>query len=127
MRDIRQENIYMREGEEMKTFEDRMRPYYAEAFAILCERQRRYGPKNILEAGTWGVIEQLANKVERARAQIRGEIVDGKVVIDHLGDHREAVLRDSLLDLVNYAAIVLALRDGVWTAEMKTEAADDEA
>jgi hypothetical protein len=125
MRDERQENIYIKNGGDMKTFEERMRPYYAEAFAILCERQRRYGPKNILEAGTWGVIEQLANKVERARAQIRGEIVDGKVVIDHLGDQREAVLRDSLLDLVNYAAITLALRDGVWTGDMRMEASDD--
>ena len=109
----------------MKTFEDRMRAYYSEAFAILCERQRRYGPKNILEAGTWGVLEQLTNKVERARAQINGEVVGGKILIDELGADREAVLRDSILDLVNYSVILLALRDGVWTADMKMEASND--
>ena len=64
MRDERlemREDIYRKEGgamtEEVKSFEARMEPYYREAFAILCERQRRYGPKNILEAGTWGVLE----------------------------------------------------------------------
>lgn len=108
--------------EERRSFEARMEPYYREAFAILCERQRRYGPTNILSAGTWGVIEQLANKVERARAQIQGEVVDGKILIDELGVEREAILRDSLLDLVNYAVIVLALRDGEWTADMRMEA-----
>lgn len=107
--------------DEKRSFETRLRGYYSEAFAILCERQRRYGPANILAAGTWGVIEQLSNKVERARAQIRGEVVDGKIVIDHLGDQREAILRDSLLDLANYAIILLALRDGEWTAEMRME------
>ena len=111
----------------MRSFEARMRPYYDEAFAILCERQRRYGPGNILTAGTWGVLEQLTNKVERARAQIQGEVVDGKILIYELGVSRDAVLRDSLIDLVNYAVIVLALRDGEWTADMRMEAADDEA
>jgi hypothetical protein len=108
-------------ADEKRSFETRLRGYYSEAFAILCERQRRYGPANILAAGTWGVIEQLSNKVERARAQIKGEVVDGKIVIDHLGADREAILRDSLLDLANYAIILLALRDGEWTAEMRME------
>jgi hypothetical protein len=106
---------------ERHSFEKRMERYYSEAFAILCERQRRYGPANIIAAGTWGVIEQLSNKVERARAQIRGEVVDGKILIDNLGEHREAILRDSLLDLANYAIILLALRDGEWVADMRME------
>jgi hypothetical protein len=110
--------------EERRSFEARMEPYYREAFAILCERQRRYGPTNIISAGTWGVLEQLTNKVERARAQIQGEVVDGKVLIDQLGIEREAVLRDSIIDLVNYSVILLALRDGEWTADMKMEAGE---
>jgi hypothetical protein len=107
--------------EERRSFEARMEPYYREAFAILCERQRRYGPTNIISAGTWGVLEQLTNKVERARAQIQGEVVDGKVLIDQLGIEREAVLRDSIIDLVNYSVILLALRDGEWTKDMRME------
>jgi hypothetical protein len=110
--------------EERRSFEARMEPYYREAFAILCERQRRYGPTNIISAGTWGVLEQLTNKVERARAQIQGEVVDGKVLIDQLGIDQEAVLRDSIIDLVNYSVILLALRDGEWTADMKMEAGE---
>jgi hypothetical protein len=128
---MRDERLEMREDinkkkegtmtEEVKSFEARMEPYYREAFAILCERQRRYGPKNILEAGTWGVLEQLTNKVERAKAQINGEVVGGRILIDELGTEREAVLRDSILDLVNYSVILLALRDGEWTKDMRME------
>lgn len=125
MRDYEMRDISMKEGgamsEEVKSFEARMEPYYREAFAILCERQRRYGPKNILEAGTWGVLEQLTNKVERAKAQINGEVVGGRILIDELGVEREAVLRDSILDLVNYSVILLALRDGEWTKDMRME------
>lgn len=108
-------------ADEKRSFETRLRGYYSEAFAILCERQRRYGPANILAAGTWGVMEQLSNKVERARAQIKGEIVDGRILVDRLGDEREAILRDSLLDLANYAMILLAIRDGEWVEEMRME------
>lgn len=128
MRDERLENISMKEGGAMtqikKTFEERLEPYYSEAFAILCERQRHYGPGNILSAGTWGVLEQLTNKVERARAQIQGEIVNGTILIDTLDDEREQVLRDCLLDLANYSVIALAIRDGVWTADMKMEGSE---
>ncbi len=104
-----------------RTFEQRMEPYYTEAFQILRGRQKAYGPANILTAGVWGVIEQATNKVERARAQLFGDILAGKIVLDEMDNETETVFRDSLIDLMNYAAIALAVWDGEWTADMKME------
>lgn len=104
-----------------RSFEDRMWPYYSEAFAILRGRQRHYGPANILAAGVWGTLEQTVNKVERARAQLDGEIEAGKIRLSEMDSKTEAVFRDSLMDLINYAVITLALWDGEWTADMKME------
>lgn len=105
----------------VRTFEQRMEPYYSEAFQILRGRQKAYGPANILTAGVWGTLEQVTNKVERARAQLHGEVLAGNIVLDEMDSATEAVFRDSLFDLMNYAAIALALWDGEWTAEMKME------
>jgi hypothetical protein len=102
-------------------FEWMMFPYYRKAFEILVERQRRYGPENILKAGEWGVMEQIQNKVSRARAQLNGSIEAGSVVLDEMSPETAAVYRDSLVDLVNYSIILLALSDGAWTREMVVE------
>lgn len=110
-----------REDDTNRTFEQRMEPYYAEAFGVLRGRQKAYGPANILAAGVWGVIEQATNKVERARAQLFGDILAGKIVLDEMDNETETVFRDSLIDLMNYAAIALAVWDGEWTADMKME------
>jgi hypothetical protein len=74
-----------------------------------------------LAAGVWGVVEQANNKVERARAQLFGDILAGKIVLDEMDTETETVFRDSLIDLMNYAAIALAVWDGEWTADMKME------
>ena len=99
-------------------FESMMFPYYRDAFEVLVGRQRRYGPDNILKAGEWGVMEQIQNKVSRARAQLNGSIEAGSVVLDQMSPETAAVFRDSLLDLVNYSIILLALSDGAWTTGM---------
>jgi hypothetical protein len=104
--------------EEINTFEARMLNLYWEAIDILVERQAKYGPKNILDAGVYGVVEQLRNKVERASAQLHGTVVDGRVVLEPMDEETKKVFRDSLLDLANYSIIALALSDGVWVADM---------
>jgi hypothetical protein len=93
-------------------------PYYAEAFAVLVERQRAYGPKNIAEAGIAGVLEQARNKIERASAQLTGRVEAGKIVLDPMSAEAMATFHDSLVDLANYAIITLALAEGNWTREM---------
>jgi hypothetical protein len=107
--------------DQARSFEERLWPYYVEAFEILRGRQKHYGPANILAAGVWGTLEQTVNKVERARAQLDGEIEAGKIRLSEMDSKTEAVFRDSLMDLINYAAIALALWDGEWTAGMKME------
>jgi predicted Rossmann-fold nucleotide-binding protein len=100
------------------SFENRMSPLYDKAFNILVERQKKYGPNNILLAGEWGVMEQIQNKVARARAQLHGEIRSGQVQLGTMSADTMEVYRDSLLDLANYALILIALAEGRWTAEM---------
>lgn len=108
----------LHDGSGRPFFEYLLFPYYAEAFEILVERQAKYGPKNILDAGLYGVVEQLRNKVERASAQLRGTVVDGRVVLDPMDEETKKVLRDSLLDLANYSLIALALHEGQWVEDM---------
>jgi hypothetical protein len=100
------------------SFEDRMFPLYRKAFETLVERQKKYGPNNILLAGEWGVMEQIQNKVARARAQLHGEIRSGQVQLGTMSADTMEVYRDSLLDLANYSLILIALAEGRWTAEM---------
>lgn len=108
----------LHDGNGRPFFEYLLFPYYVEAFEILVERQAKYGPKNILDAGLYGVVEQLRNKVERASAQLRGTVVDGRVVLDPMDEETKKVLRDSLLDLANYSLIALALHEGQWVEDM---------
>ena len=108
----------LHDGQGRPFFEYLLFPYYAKAFGILVERQEKYGPKNILDAGVYGVVEQLRNKVERASAQLRGTVVDGRVALEPMDEETKKVFRDSLLDLANYSMIALALSDGLWVADM---------
>jgi hypothetical protein len=108
----------LRDAKGRPFFEWLLNPYYVEAFEILVERQGKYGPKNILDAGVYGVVEQLRNKVERASAQLRGSVVDGRVELEPMDEETQKVFRDSLLDLANYSIIALALTEGRWVADM---------
>jgi hypothetical protein len=108
----------LHDGQGRPFFEYLLFPYYAEAFEILVERQGKYGPKNILDAGVYGVVEQLRNKVERASAQLHGTVVDGRVALEPMNEETKKVFRDSLLDLANYSIITLALSEGLWVADM---------
>jgi hypothetical protein len=100
-------------------FERRLATVYGEAFSILCERQRKYGPSNILEAGIYGVLDQSRNKIERAQAQLSGRVERGRIRLDEMDEETRAVFRDSVLDLANYAIITVALLDGRWDSEMR--------
>jgi hypothetical protein len=99
-------------------FEYLLFPYYQEAFQVLCDRQKKYGPQNILGAGVPGVIEQARNKVDRARAQLRGDYVGGEIVLEKMDEETRKVFRDSLIDLANYSLIALALHEGSWVENM---------
>jgi len=97
------------------TFEETFKGIFQEAFDLLVERQRKYGPENIRSLGLWGTFERLSSdKIERVRRAFDGTLRHGRLetwVDDDFGDDS---FEDSLLDIANYAFIMLALRRGAW-------------
>jgi hypothetical protein len=77
-----------------------------EAIALCCEKQRAYGPGNIPAFGVLGVLVRLNDKVERL-----------KNLINSGQDPQEETIEDTLLDLVNYSMIGIAVRRGWWTQQ----------
>lgn len=104
----------MTKGEQ--TFQVVFREIYAEAFALLSQRQAKYGDLNIQQLGLYGVLSRVANdKVSRVMKSMNGRIVDGKVLLDPIEEeHVDEVFEDALLDIANYALIAIALKRGVW-------------
>jgi hypothetical protein len=104
-----------------KTFEGTFTEIFEEAFDLLVERQRKYGPKNIERLGLFGVLSRLANdKVERIMRGMSGTIRGGQVEIE-LSDAQDESFEDSLLDIANYALIAIALKRGVWGLPLMEE------
>jgi hypothetical protein len=104
------------------TFEQEFHRIYAEAFALLIAKQRRYGNSNIEQLGLHGVISRISfDKVSRALKFMNGRIVNGKVELDGMDDSTEESLEDTLLDIANYALIAVALRRGVWGKPLEEE------
>lgn len=65
------------------------------------QKSKAYGVRNIAESGEGGVLIRMSDKFARIRNKdIPGESVD-----------------DTLLDVINYAAILLLLRSGKWPGQ----------
>lgn len=98
-----------------ETFQQTFAPIYGEAFALLVERQRKYGPDNIRSAGLFGVFSRMSNdKIERIRRGMNGRVEHGQVIIEDFSDFGDESFEDALLDIANYALIMLALKRGRW-------------
>lgn len=105
-----------------KTFESTFRRIFDEAFNLLVARQRKYGPENVRQLGIFGVFERLADdKVERIRRALNGRLVHGKIELDDMADFADESFEDALLDIANYALILIALKRGVWGAPLEGE------
>jgi hypothetical protein len=72
---------------------------------LMHERGIKYGPGNIAEFGDFGVLVRMADKM----ARLRNLYVNGAG-----GDVRDESVEDSLMDVANYAMIMLAWRRGLW-------------
>jgi hypothetical protein len=97
------------------TFQDVFADIYKEAFDLLVERQRKYGPKNIESLGLFGVFGRLSDdKVERIKRGINGTISHGVVTLTNLDDFDDESFEDALYDIANYALIMIALKRGLW-------------
>lgn len=85
-----------------------------ETHDVMVQRQAGYGPGNIEALGPYGVFSRLAeDKCSRVATSIRGSIVDGKARVED-GWFTEGV-RDALVDIANYAMILIALGEGKWS------------
>jgi hypothetical protein len=96
------------------TFQDVFSGIYKEAFDLLVNRQKKYGPENIRMLGLYGTFGRLADdKIERIRRGMNGKIVHGKIEMD-VTDFDDESFEDALLDIANYALIMIALKRGLW-------------
>jgi hypothetical protein len=76
---------------------------------LLLRKHRDYGPQNIAAAPT-GAINGLRVRMHDKMARINHLVDSGK-------DPENESLRDSFMDLANYAVIALLVLDGEWGKE----------
>lgn len=101
---------------EPPTFQETFQGIFDEAFNLLVQRQVKYGPNNIAQQGMWGVLTRIADdKISRIKRAFSGTIENGAIELDPIpeGD-ADDTFEDACLDLINYGAILLALKRGVW-------------
>lgn len=104
------------------TFPDYFDTVFNEAFKILIERQEGYGPGNIEALGPHGVFSRLASdKCARVANSLNGKLLNGKIVLDD-GWFDDGV-RDALIDIANYAFILIAIGEGKWSGVSRGEKA----
>lgn len=90
-------------------FEAALSETFEEAKALLMKKHLDYGPRNIADA-PGGALNGLRVRMHDKTARINH-------LIDNAADPENESLRDSYLDLLNYAAIGLMVLDGNWPSE----------
>lgn len=94
-------------------FQDYFFALFEECWQILVDRQRGYGPTNIEALGPHGVFSRLASdKCARVWNSMNGKVSGGKIEID---DWYDEDVKDALVDIINYAAIMISLGEGKWS------------
>jgi len=97
------------------TFQDVFAGIYKEAFDLLVERQKKYGPKNIADQGLFGIYTRIANdKMSRVQRSLNGTIDHGVISLTIDAEFEDESFEDALLDIANYALIMIALKRGLW-------------
>ena len=103
-----------------KEFSDYFSGLSEEAFNILVERQEGYGPANIEGLGPYGVFSRLAlDKCGRIATSLNGTIKSGVPEVSK--DWFNAGVRDALIDISNYALILIALGENKWSAVSRAD------
>lgn len=93
---------------------------YSEAFRTLVDRQEGYGPGNIESLGPHGVFSRLASdKCARVANSLNGRIESGKIILDE--DWFDDGVRDALIDIANYAMILISLGENKWSKVSRDE------
>lgn len=99
------------------TFEESVADIFRAAREILLSKHHDYGPTNISNA-PGGALNGLRVRIHDKTARINNLIDSGKSA-------QHESLRDSFLDLMNYAAIALLVIDGDWPGVEPSESGPD--
>lgn len=92
--------------QQLAEFEEIVRTYFGVQAALLVRKHRDYGPRNISNS-PGGAINGLRVRMHDKMARINHLVDSGK-------EPDNESLRDSFMDLANYAVIALMVLDGEW-------------
>ena len=90
-------------------FQKTVTRHFAEAEAVLLQKHRDYGPKNISQS-PGGPLNGLRVRMWDKMARINN-------LIDSGATPENESLKDSFLDLANYSIIAMMVLDGEWPSE----------
>ncbi len=100
-----------------KTYEEALDVVLAEMREIMLDRQRKYGPSNILRGGIHGIIVRVGDKLARIEEDHKSCPFKGECLSRELPD--EAPL-DAWFDLSNYSGpIAVMVQRGWWTLPLE--------
>ena len=94
-------------------FEDDAEAIYEDLLEVLISKQIDYGPDNINNApggAANGILVRMSDKMERLKN------LTYHTDADSIPNHES--IEDSLLDIANYAVIMMMVRKGVWPASL---------
>lgn len=106
---LQREALAEAKEKEHEEFAETVRSYARVNTELLLSKHKDYGPTNISRA-PGGALNGLRVRIHDKTARINNLIDSGK-------DPQHESLRDSFIDLANYALIALLVIDGEWPAE----------
>jgi hypothetical protein len=106
LRDILQVEGVIHSNDPATTFEESLGKVFAEAQELLLRKHHDYGPTNIGRS-PGGALNGIRVRIWDKQARINN-------LLDKGAEPANESLRDSFLDLMNYAAIALVVMDGNW-------------
>jgi len=93
-----------------KTFQQEVRFIQAAQYGLLLERQRKYGRGNIDQGGILGCLIRAGDKLERLKLVFPTVTITKR----YNQDYPDESIEDAMLDLANYATIMLMLYRDTW-------------
>jgi hypothetical protein len=99
----------IRNNDPNKSFNDAVQFKFQEAKSVLLQKQKDYGPKNISQS-PGGPLNGLRVRMHDKLARINHLVETGATP-------ENESLKDSFLDLANYAIIAMLVLDGEWPSE----------
>lgn len=90
-------------------FDEAVQQKFQHAKSVLLQKQKDYGPKNIAQA-PGGALNGLRVRMHDKMARINH-------LVDSGATPENESLKDSFLDLANYAIIAMLVLDGEWPSE----------